>query len=270
MAKPKTTKKTTTKPQKVAAPAKESIHQKTPRNFGIGQNIQPTRDLTRFVRWPKYVRLQRQRRVLYKRLKVPPTVNQFTQTLDKALATQVFKLAAKYSPENKQEKKLRLKEEAEAKVDSAAHVGPTTKKRPMVIKQGINHITRLVEQKQATLVLIAHDVDPIEIVLWLPALCRKMDVPYAIVKSKSRLGALVHQKTAAALAFTKVKSEDKNEFAKIVTAVNAHFNDKAEEIRKKWGGNVMGSKSLAATRKFEEARAREGAIKASLQVVRRF
>jgi len=37
-------------------------------------------------------------------------------------------------------------------------------------------------------VLIAHDVDPIELVVWLPALCRKMNVPYCIVKGKARLG----------------------------------------------------------------------------------
>ena len=41
------------------------------------------------------------------------------------------------------------------------------------------------------MVVIAHDVDPIELVVWLPALCRKMEVPYAIVKGKSRLGAVV-------------------------------------------------------------------------------
>lgn len=45
-----------------------------------------------------------------------------------------------------------------------------------------------VMQGKAQLVVIAHDVDPIELVVWLPALCRKMGVPYAIVKGKSRLG----------------------------------------------------------------------------------
>ncbi|TNN68135.1 60S ribosomal protein L7a [Liparis tanakae] len=51
---------------------------KRPKNFGIGQDIQPKRDLTRFVKWPRYIRLQRQRAILYKRLKVPPEINQFT------------------------------------------------------------------------------------------------------------------------------------------------------------------------------------------------
>jgi len=38
--------------------------------------------------------------------------------------------------------------------------------------------------------VIAHDVDPIELVVWLPALCRKMEIPYCIVKGKARLGTV--------------------------------------------------------------------------------
>ena len=48
-----------------------------------GCHIQPKRDLTRFVKWPKYVQLQRQRRILYQRLKVPPSIHQFSHTMDK-------------------------------------------------------------------------------------------------------------------------------------------------------------------------------------------
>merc|ERR1712013_112661 len=49
--------------------------EKRPKNFGIGSDVQPKRDQTRFVRWPKYVRLQRQKRILYQRLKVPPSTS---------------------------------------------------------------------------------------------------------------------------------------------------------------------------------------------------
>ena len=59
------------------------LFEKRPKNFGIGQDIQPKRDLTRFVKWPRYISLQRQRAILYKRLKVPPALNQFTQALDR-------------------------------------------------------------------------------------------------------------------------------------------------------------------------------------------
>lgn len=40
--------------------------------------------------------------------------------------------------------------------------------------------------------MIASDVDPIELVVWLPALCRKMGVPYAIVNNKVRAAPLPH------------------------------------------------------------------------------
>jgi hypothetical protein len=56
------------------------------------------------------------------------------------------------------------------------------KKKPLVVKFGLNHVTTLVESGKAQLVVIAHDVDPIELVVWLPALCKKMGVPYCIVK----------------------------------------------------------------------------------------
>ena len=51
------------------------------KNFGVG-NLQPRRDLSRFVKWPRYIRLQRQRRILNMRLKVPPAIAQFGKTLD--------------------------------------------------------------------------------------------------------------------------------------------------------------------------------------------
>lgn len=75
----------------------------------------------------------------------------------------------------------RLLKEAEAREGGKT----VEKKKPVVVKFGINHITTLVENGKAQLVVIAHDVDPIEMVIWLPALCKKMGVPYVIVKVQS-------------------------------------------------------------------------------------
>ncbi|XP_052028659.1 60S ribosomal protein L7a-like [Apodemus sylvaticus] len=71
------------------------LFEKRPKNFSIGQDIQPKRDLTRFVKWPCYIRLQQQRAILCKWLKVPPAINQFTQALGRQTATQLLKLAYK-------------------------------------------------------------------------------------------------------------------------------------------------------------------------------
>lgn len=256
------TKKVAPAPLAVKKPVVKKIvnplFEKRPKNFGIGQDIQPRRDLSRFVRWPKYIRVQRQKAVLQKRLKIPPPINQFTQTLDKPTAVKLFKLLEKYRPESALAKKQRLKKIAEAKAKGKEI---TPKKKSISIRAGTNTVTTLVEQKKAQLVVIAHDVDPIELVLFLPALCRKMGVPYCIVKGKARLGLLVRRKTCTALALTAVEANDRTNLAKIVEAVKTNYNDRHDEIRKHWGGGLLGSKSLARIAKLEKARARELAQK---------
>ena len=245
--------------KKAAAPAKavNPLFEKRPKTFGIGGALPYKRDVHRFVKWPKYVQLQRQRRVLRMRLKVPPALNQFTKTVDKSVAENLFKLLLKYRPEDAAAKKERLLSEAEAR--SAGK--DVEKKKPIVVKFGINHVTQLVESAKAQLVIIAHDVDPIEMVVWLPALCKKMGVPYCIVKGKARLGQVVYKKTATALALTAVKNEDQREFAKIVESCKSNYN---EGPRTQWGGGIMGPKSQHKTKLREKQLAKELAQRAAV------
>jgi large subunit ribosomal protein L7Ae len=215
------------------------------------------RDVSRFVKWPLYIRVQRQKAILHQRLKVPPALHQFSSTLDKNQAKNVLGLLAKYKPESKEEKKARRKKAAEAEMKAA---DKSEEKRPKVLKYGLSHITKLVEEKKARLVVIAHDVDPIELVLWLPALCRKMEVPYCIIKGKARLGHLVHKKTATAVALTDVKKEDQAKLDQIVQSAKLGFNDNAN-VRKTWGGGVMGHKAQIIQRQRARAQARAQASK---------
>jgi len=234
------------------------LFERRPKNFGIGQNIQPKRDLTRFVKWPKYIRLQRQRRILLNRLKVPPAVNQFTRTLDKPSASSLFKLLNKYRPETALQKKQRLLKVAEAKTKGETVPATTPKKN--VIHFGINEVTTLVEQKKAKLVAIANDVDPLELVLWLPALCRKQGVPYCIVKGKGRLGAAVNMKRATVAALTSVEKEDTKDLTNLTDLFNSSFNNNAD-TRRMWGGGKLGAKAAAALKKREKAIAKEQSAK---------
>jgi len=245
-------------PKSAAKRVVNPLFEKRPRNYGIGQDIQPKRDLSRFVKWPKYIRLQRQKAVLSTRLKVPPPVQQFKSTLDKQTATQLFKLLDKYRPETKEAKKERLRERAAAKAQGKEDA-PT--KRAPVVRHGVNTVVTLVEKKKAQLVVIANDVDPIELVMYLPALCRKMGVPYCIVKNRARLGRVARRKTTTCMAVTQVESGDRGALNKIVETVKTNYNERGEEIRKHWGGGSLGGKSAARVAKLEKLRAIELAKK---------
>ena len=126
-----------------------------------------------------------------------------------------------------------------------------TYQKPACLQYGLNHVTSLIEKKQAKLVCIASDVDPIELVIWLPALCRRMGVAYCIVKNKSRLGKLVDKKTATCVAITSVQGSHEKKLSTMKEMCMSMFNDNTEPL-KIWGGGVMGLK----TTKRLEIRAR--------------
>jgi large subunit ribosomal protein L7Ae len=196
----------------------------------------PAVDTTAKVQWPKYVRLQRQRRILAIRLKIPPAVNQFNTTADKGLALRIFKFLEKYKPEPKKVKDERTKKAA---ATSEASLAPAPVAATKSVDYGIKDVTTLIEAKRARLVVIASDVDPIEVVVWLPALCRRFDVPYVIVKTKARLGAVVGLKTTSAIAIAEVKSEDKREFQQLLDAITADFLTPAKATCNQWGGGKL-------------------------------
>merc|ERR1712025_660619 len=147
----------------------------------------------------------------------------------------------KYKPLTKKAKAEALAKEAEGG-DAASNI---------YTQFGLNHVTHLVEKKKAKLVVIAADVDPIELVVWLPALCRKMEVPYCIVRSKALLGTLVNQKNATCVALSAVNKEDQQKFAKIQSMCKGQFNDNVEALRQ-WGGGIMGLKTHTKLRLREE------------------
>lgn len=225
------------------------------RNYRVGGDLQVRKkDLTRFVRWPRYVRVQRQRSVLLNRLKVPPAINQFTDTLNKNQATELFALLSRYRPETRKQKKERLYQAAQA----SASGGATKTSKPKVIKFGLKHVTELVESRKAKLVVIAHDVDPIELVVWLPQLCKHFDVPYCIVKGKARLGQFVGQKTATAVALTEVSKEHMSALNNLTDSFRVQYNERVWAGPKAWGGGIMGAKTqkkVDKARKLAEAEA---------------
>ena len=58
-----------------------------------------------------------------------------------------------------------------------------------------------------------------------------------------------------------LSSEDKGTFNNLVEAVKTNYNERFEEIRKRWGGGIMGVKTQAAKAKLEKLKQKELAQK---------
>ena len=224
---------------------KHPLTQSAKRNNRLGNAIRPRIVKARFVRWPRYVQIQRKKRILLRRLKVPAAIAQFFNPLDKATTSQLFKILRKYAPETRKQKADRLKSTAR---QEAADKKNKKGDKPVTLKFGLNHVTYLIEQKRAKLVLIASDVDPIETVVFLPTLCKSLDIPYAIVGNKARLGELVHKKTAAVVALTDFK-ENQAELNNIARVCKEQFNNVVPHSKKP----EQGVKSIVRERKIQKA-----------------
>jgi len=212
---------------------------KPSRLMGNGGVMRKTSSLGRLMRWPKYVQLQRQRKVLLQRLKIPPALNIFNAACSKDFAAKLVRFCKGYSPETKKQKLNRLR--ANAKLQAEGKPIPDEKK--CTLKFGFNHVTNLIEAGRAKLVLIAHDVDPIELVLWMPALCVKKNVTFCIFRSKARLGALVNRKTAACVALVDIKPGDTQDFKLLNRKAKQSFNGRYNSLKKNWGKRLLGTKT---------------------------
>jgi len=78
------------------------------------------------------------------------------------------------------------------------------------IKKGINEATKSIERGVARLVVIAEDVEPQEIIMYLPGLCDDKKTPYIFIGSKDNLGKSVgiERPTAAVAIIVDGKAKD--------------------------------------------------------------
>jgi len=226
-----------------------------------------TKKKTKKTTGPKEEARQKKRRQeREKKLKAKPWLD---KSLDKKIAIKL-KRTAKYEArlalrklkienptayaeamKKKKERKALIKQQKNlAKLTGSASVaGKRVIKKQKVITYGLDAVTKLVESRKAKLVIIANDVDPLELVLWLPTLCKKKNIPYMIVKGKAALGQICHKRTNSVIAFTSVHKRHQKDLDLLIQKAKDNFLDRYSDIVKKSGGQIMGAKHLAKKRK---------------------
>ncbi|MGY5877278.1 MAG: 50S ribosomal protein L7Ae [Candidatus Thorarchaeota archaeon] len=89
------------------------------------------------------------------------------------------------------------------------------------IKKGINEATKSIERGNARLVLVAEDVEPAEIIMYLPGLCDDKKAPYIFVPNKKDLGNAVGIERPTAAVAIIVEGKAKDIVADIVEKIGA-------------------------------------------------
>ncbi|KAF8948015.1 60S ribosomal protein L8B [Haplosporangium gracile] len=208
-----------------------------------GFPIQPSAmDLDRTVRVlmnSNTNRALRPRQLLNNRRGIPPKLSHYIEFLNENVTHMLFRFANKCRPETRTDNKLRRRAKKAAKaaetkknkgrakaVDSmtaTAAYDEAANKAFCFLKYGMNHIVALAEKQLGQLIAISDDIEPLEVLIWLPALCRTNIVPYAVVKGSARLGTLVNKRSTTAVAFREIRKEEQLEFSQLVDAINAYY-----------------------------------------------
>lgn len=81
------------------------------------------------------------------------------------------------------------------------------------IRIGINETTKAVERGTAKYVAVAADVDPKELTMHLPALCKEKNIPIATVQTKKELGECAGLKVGAAAIAVVEEGDAKKEIS---------------------------------------------------------
>jgi large subunit ribosomal protein L7Ae len=89
------------------------------------------------------------------------------------------------------------------------------------IKKGINEATKSIERGIARLVLVAEDVEPPEVIMYLPGLCDDKKAPYIFVKSKKDLGGAAGIERPNAAVAIVVEGKAKDLITEIVDKITA-------------------------------------------------
>lgn len=124
----------------------------------------------------------------------------------------------------------------------AAAKGDVPTKTPPIFRARVNTVATSIENKKAQLVMIAHDVDPIELKVFLPALCCKMGVLYCIFKQKASLEQLVHRKVCTTLSFTQEKTRVL--WLSWQKKLRPNYNERYDKNCHHWEGNILVPKSV--------------------------
>jgi large subunit ribosomal protein L7Ae len=96
------------------------------------------------------------------------------------------------------------------------------------LRKGANEATKSIERNEAKLVIIASDVNPPEVIMHLPILCKEKDISFVHVPAKNELGAAAGLPVGTAAVAVALAGDAKRKFDDVLNDLKAL--DKAPKV----------------------------------------
>ena len=112
------------------------------------------------------------------------------------------------------------------------------------IRKGTNEATKSVERAEAKFVIIAADVNPVEIIQHIPMLCDEKKIPYAFVPTKADLGAAAGLPVGTSAIAVVSAGEGAKKMSQIVEQIEVLSGKKAAPVKAEAKAEVKVEKSV--------------------------
>ncbi len=101
------------------------------------------------------------------------------------------------------------------------------------VRKGVNEVTKSIERGLSTLVVLAEDIDPEEVVMHIPTLCDQKKISYVYVPTKLELGKALGMKVPCSSVAIEKPGDAQSTINDVVSRVTGKSSGKAEAKEEK-------------------------------------
>lgn len=105
-------------------------------------------------------------------------------------------------------------------------------KQSGTVRKGVNEVTKSVERGLSTLVILAEDIEPEEVVMHIPTLCEQKKVSYVYVPTKLELGKAIGMTVPCSSVAIEKAGEAQSAINEVISRVTGKIPEKKESEQK--------------------------------------
>jgi large subunit ribosomal protein L7Ae len=101
------------------------------------------------------------------------------------------------------------------------------------VRKGVNEVTKSIERGLSTLVILAEDIDPEEVVMHIPTLCDQKKISYVYVPTKLELGKALGMTVPCSSVAIEKPGDAQSTINDVISRVTGKSSAKSEATQEK-------------------------------------